>query len=634
MATRTRKKWKPNSRGYYERQIGWKKTNSGNVQQHKFLLGTDLREAQRRERKLREIWDEFAGTQDDPRPIWPAGLLEIAKRVAKGAAEIAIPRKPDEMQTTYAGRIRRMQKRYPVICFVPADTHAYEVGQEALRLVDTLDLPEQSKEIVSPRVTDDDVIEAWRVAHAILEDAGLEISVRDFNSMLASATDEERKKEKSNGSARENGRANSQLAQERSSPQPSIKGSLHVAMRAFQDYVEKEWFRPELGRITPWGRTQVRQLDTLMKHHKNRPLADLNCDGVDEMIGYWRKRPLSKKSKVPTTRKSASHYVSQLRRFFDWLHKSSRFEWRKPEDYNEISVKIVDLSTDRAKNLEQVDTFSVDELVLLVRYGHPMERLLVLLGLNCGFGTAEIATLLVSEVMLREAHKPRFQEILGHKTTDEDSFIKRIRRKNGVYGEFLLFPQTVQGIEWALSRRRKQNDFSKQSQLLLNDNGEPFDKPTKSGNRNQQIPNYFARLIKRITDDDNEIRNLSFGKLRKTASDLVRRFSGGEVAGVFLCHGSAVKSDDLSDVYTNRPFGRVFEALREVQSYLTPVFDAAGPNPFDTQPQAYTSRKTIDRIIEMNGEGRTGKEIAVDAGVSQDTVRRHLDRSLRTIDLS
>ena len=38
-------------------------------------------------------------------------------------------------------------------------------------------------------------------------------------------------------------------------------------------------------------------------------------------------------------------------------------------------------------------------------------------------------------------------------STNKDSFIKRIRRKNGVYGEFLLFPQTVEAIQWVLKRR-------------------------------------------------------------------------------------------------------------------------------------------------------------------------------------
>jgi hypothetical protein len=177
-----------------------------------------------------------------------------------------------------------------------------------------------------------------------------------------------------------------------------------------------------------------------------------------------------------------------------------------------------------------------------------MDRLLLLLGLNCGFGVAEIATLQVDEIHLKTAHEPRYREILGYETTDADSFIKRIRRKNGVYGEHILFPLTVQGLTWALQRRRKHAGVGPTARLLVNSNGEAFDKPTKSGNRNQRIPNQFAGLILRIQGHGNEINALSFGKLRKTAGDLIRRFVGGEVMSIFHCRGQAVQCDNLADV--------------------------------------------------------------------------------------
>jgi hypothetical protein len=189
-----------------------------------------------------------------------------------------------------------------------------------------------------------------------------------------------------------------------------------------------------------------------------------------------------------------------------------------------------------------------------------------------------------------------------------------------------LFPLTVQGIEWALLRRRRQAGFGPQSRLLLNENGEALDKPTESGNRNQYIPNHFDRLIKRIEDDENVINRLSFGKLRKTAGDLVRRFTDGEVMAVFHCRGKAVKTDDLADVYSNRPFGKVFRAIREVEQYLRPVFDAAGSCPFDPQPQAYTKRKTIDRIYQLHDDGHSKGEIAAAVGVSAETVQRHIKK--------
>ena len=41
----------------------------------------------------------------------------------------------------------------------------------------------------------------------------------------------------------------------------------------------------------------------------------------------------------------------------------------------------------------QVETYSPDEIKLLYRYATPFERVALLLGLNCGFGAGELATL-------------------------------------------------------------------------------------------------------------------------------------------------------------------------------------------------------------------------------------------------
>ncbi|MDB5342016.1 MAG: Resolvase helix-turn-helix domain protein [Schlesneria sp.] len=236
----------------------------------------------------------------------------------------------------------------------------------------------------------------------------------------------------------------------------------------------------------------------------------------------------------------------------------------------------------------------------------------------------------MGEVRLYTAHSAREQEILGFQTTDADSFIKRIRRKSGVYGEHILFPMTVQGLEWVAERRKRFAGYSPSAQLILNEKGKPLDQQTKGSNTNQTIPNQFAKLIKRIQNDGKEIRDLSFGKMRKTASDLIKRHSTGEIAGVFDCHGEPVKTDSLSDVYTNRPFGKVFQTIRDVQKYLEPVFLEAGSTPFAPQTQAYTKRSVIERIIELHEQGQPTDKIAAAVGVSGQTVSRHVQQHVKS----
>ena len=59
----------------------------------------------------------------------------------------------------------------------------------------------------------------------------------------------------------------------------------------------------------------------------------------------------------------------------------------KPGDFEDIGTRPRTLLSDSQNKLEQVQVFFLDEFVLLMQYGQPMDRLLLLLGLNCGFGT-------------------------------------------------------------------------------------------------------------------------------------------------------------------------------------------------------------------------------------------------------
>lgn len=359
--------------------------------------------------------------------------------------------------------------------------------------------------------------------------------------------------------------------------------TMHEAMRDYKEWLKEEYSHPETG-VTPWGRTQVGQVESLIAHHKNMPLAEIDRDQVEKMIRYWRQRPLKLGGKLPQQRvaaKSASHYLSALRNFFKWLHARPNYDWRKPDDFHEIKTRVTKLESEHRTQVDADQVFTLDELKLLYQYGRPLDRILILLGLNCGFGAAESSTLLASEIFLRTPHSKRHQHLLHYESSASDSFIRRVRRKNRVFGEFLLFGATVQAIESILPKRRKQSNFGPESRLLLNARGEPFDKPTKGGNANRQIPNRFVRLVQQIAEDGHKINRLPFKTLRKTGGDLVKRHSDGEIAGVFLCHGHPVASDDLSDAYTQRPFGKVFKALNEVEEYLAPMFEAGGPNPFD-----------------------------------------------------
>ena len=186
------------------------------------------------------------------------------------------------------------------------------------------------------------------------------------------------------------------------------------------------------------------------------PLGQVGLNAIQGMIDAWRARPPVKRKTKPIAVKTATEHIKQLKNFFKWLHRNDDFAWRKPEDFAELVVSVKANQREKAAKLSplQVKTFSEEELCLLYKYATPLERVLFLLGLNCGFGAAEISTLLIRDVHLFKRHPS--DRILGFTSTDEDSFIKRLRPKTDVYGEWLLWPETVQAIQWAMQRRRNQ----------------------------------------------------------------------------------------------------------------------------------------------------------------------------------
>ena len=147
-----------------------------------------------------------------------------------------------------------------------------------------------------------------------------------------------------------------------------------------------------------------------------------------------------------------------------------------------------------------------------------------------------------------------------------------------------------------------------------------------SKNRSQIFANKWNQLISRVRKDHPTFPNHTFASLRKTAGNLMRDVAGGEVAGVFLMHGKPVKSDDLIDLYTNRPFGKVFEGLQKVQEKLKAMFDAAPAEICEQPVKQHTTLKTREQIVAMKRAGKNVSQIVEATGVSRTTVFRTLER--------
>lgn len=288
MTTRTRKTWKLDSQGHYARQIGWKRGRNGACVQHKFRLGADLNEARRREQKLREVWE--AVERSSPDAVWTPFLLDAAKRIARGETDVVLPREHGETEIAYAQRVKNLETLLPVVRVVPSDVEAYSQGRQ--QWGDRDRRPIRLSPVPSGFFDEEIVVVG-------------------------------------------NGGGPTRRAREQAA---ASAGKLHQAMQDYIAWIKEDFYRPQLGRITDNGQTRIRQVRTLLSRHEDIALVVLDYEAAERMFRYWRQRPPKKDSDSPISMESASHYIGELRRFFAWLHRSRRYSWRKPEDFDDIDV--------------------------------------------------------------------------------------------------------------------------------------------------------------------------------------------------------------------------------------------------------------------------------------------------------
>jgi len=540
MPTRTRRTtWTPAKDGLYTRQIGWRRSASGKRNQAKFRLGKNVAEAKRRLGLIQRVWERQEAAHGE-QAEWDELSLRIAKSIARGDDSCTLPRLTNEDQIAYARRVNLAIRNFPMINLRAEDEEFYTAGANIDR------------------------------AHADLTLHATELNHR-------STVERKLKHLESRGT----------IEADATSPPTLNEGpTLHESLNAFIKWIRKEY--QNQGELSDNGRIKIKRVNTFIERHEDVSLAAVDYGAIESMLRYWRLRPNRKGTDRQISPHSAKHFIGECKRFFRWLNTANEFQWSLPSGFDSISTKISGDKNAQQSRLFQVETFSLKDLRLLYQFASPLDRTFLLLGLNCGFGAAEISSLQADEVHFRVAHSEDEQQTLGYQSTATDSWIKRIRRKNRVYGEFLLFPETVKTLQWALSRRQ---ELQKQgliesgtSALLTNDKGHRFDKLTSGGNPNRQIANRFSRLKNKIKAAGQAVSNLSFGKLRKTAGNLIRKHSDGETSSVFLCHGKPVATDNLLDVYTNRPFANVFNAIRKVETELKPAFDVAAQKPAPEEP--------------------------------------------------
>ncbi len=260
MTTRSGQLSKPDAKGHYTRQLGWKTNEKGQRVQHKFRLGSDKREAELREALLRKVWETIASSPYGSVALWNEATLEIASQVSKGVSPIKIrPLAPGETDISYADRLQRLQNQFPFLRFEASDIDRYTAGiglrAYHLREIVVMDDPvkrywdrySQEQLLVAPPLRPQ-TNECTLVCNS-------DISLPWLNSTKLEETKQ-------------------------------TNSMLHQAFEAYRQWIRNHYFNEATQDISDYAYTKLGQVDSLQARHEDISLSELDSDHIEAMFRY------------------------------------------------------------------------------------------------------------------------------------------------------------------------------------------------------------------------------------------------------------------------------------------------------------------------------------------------------------
>jgi integrase len=282
------------------------------------------------------------------------------------------------------------------------------------------------------------------------------------------------------------------------------------------------------------------------------PLSGVGEKPLQEAVLRLAKRPKCRRpgKGVPSQMSPvyAKSIIASMRFFFSWCAESDQVDWTPPKRFRSVfNARTLLTHDEQVSQLEgdkQIQCIEIDELTKLWTAATDFQRTLICLGLNCAFGAMECSTLRTSEW-----HGDVIERYRG-KT------IKSAGKAS--YARWRLWPETVAHLS------RNQAPKNEWNFVLLNAAGRPLVEELPKY-RKDEIAHQWIRLIARTG-----IHRLSFGKLRKTAAQLVRTTLGygREVADMLLSHADT----GVIRHYADRDWIKLQEATDSVRRYLAPMF--------------------------------------------------------------
>lgn len=496
----------PDALGRYRPYIGWRFDLDGVRRQHRFNLGTDRREAERRYRRIQELYTDDC--RDSGKDLWSPRGLKYAEQLASGVATIQVGPPPsfDERAIIeYQQGIEHYRQWFPSLDIAPSDPVVYSKSVE------------QNQSLVTNELKD------------------LELKLKRMGALLSKD----------------------------SIPEKFISGTFHEALLVYESEIKRDSPKVADGAINQTGRKRIERVNRLKERHADFPLYELNRDRIAELIGYWRNRPLTKRMTVMAYDTARIH-LEEFDRFISWLDDSEKFRWVMPKGAKKITRRIVKFDSEKQLSAVVKPTYTPEQLGAINRTATERERLALYLGLNCAMGAAELGRLTVNDFLLNTPHP--LARKLGLRSSSNDSWLRCIRPKTDVFGEWILWPETVELVRWAIARARRIGTdliFCRETGAPLFD--EAISKPDAG------FANLWRKSFDRAKAKESNLPWLPLGSLRDTLPDYLWKHHDSELASMCVAHGSP-SPDKLMECYANRPFARFHRAVKASRKFYASVF--------------------------------------------------------------
>jgi integrase len=259
------------------------------------------------------------------------------------------------------------------------------------------------------------------------------------------------------------------------------------------------------------------------------PLREVGAEQLAATVAYWLARPKAPKTAAPISSTSAALIVKTARAVFD--HLDGIGVWQAPRRFDRL------FRLPRNGSAPKVVTLDLAELQRLYHYASSRMKLLILLGVNCGFCSMEIATLKRSEIDL------------------EAKVIRRARQKTAVEQQWNLWDETAELIGEHLA------PINEGDLALLTEGGKPLVYYSPH-HRVDAIGHPWIDLLKK-----SKVK-APFKLLRKTGATMVRAIGGIEVSEQYLAHSEK----SMARFYSRPDPLKLSAALAALRERLAPMF--------------------------------------------------------------